>query len=484
VGMSGVQEGRVLIKPQDIYIKCSEDLSIFSQWIFGELMSCGIPDFHREMYGMLPAYRRIVLAAPRGFAKSSLSSIFYPTWLGLFKKKKDICLISASESLAVELLRKIKIELEGNQRILGWFGDVRSPKWTENHIILKNGVNIRAKGAGGQIRGFRPDCLILDDIETDESVLSEEQRKKLKDWLFRACLNTLLPEGQMFVIGTIIHPLSVLSDLLETDNGWEKRKYQAYINERQEKGHELWPEMWPHEKLQERKREIGSFAFASEYLNNPVADESAPIKPGQIRTWKEMPLQYSSVIVIDPAYTEDERLDFKVASHIAIDQQHNRYLVSYVRTHNPTGNFIDSILNMYLQNKGTVTGVGVPTGGTEKEFFRTLTNKAAERHLGVPFIELTNSFTTATGITKRNKKERIIASLQPLFESGRYYLHANHHEARDELLSIGSSRWDDIVDTMAYAEQILTPMYFEPAKTGFNQPPLMQGRSVDYGIEY
>ena len=305
---------------KELYDSFKVDLASFSEWAFADFITSKIPEFHREIYGLLPKENRLVLAAPRGFAKSTISSVFYPTWLALFEHKRDICLISASETLAVELLRKIKRELESNPKLINFFGDVRSSKWTENHIILKNGVNIRAKGAGGQIRGFRPDCLILDDIETDESVLSEEQRKKLKDWLFRACLNTLMPSGQMFVIGTVIHPLSVLSDLLETDNGWEKRKYQAYLNEIQEKGHELWSELWSHEKLQIRKREIGSFAFASEYLNNPIADETAPIKEHMLRYWKETPEQMSAVIVVDPAYSEDPKADFKVASLIGINQ--------------------------------------------------------------------------------------------------------------------------------------------------------------------
>ena len=55
--------------------------------------------------------------------------------------------------------------------------------------------------------------------------------------------------------------------------------------------------------------------------------------------------------------------------------------------------------------------------------------------------------------------------LQPLFEQGKYYIHKNHVEAREELLTIGSSRWDDLVDTLAYAEQILTPMFFEEKKS-------------------
>jgi phage terminase large subunit-like protein len=415
---------------------------------------------------------RLVLAAPRGFAKSSIGARIYPLWLGLYRHRKDICIISASESLAIEHLRWIKTEIEGNAQLIEIWGDLRSDKWTENHLILqhKDGtkINIRAKGAGAQIRGFRPDCLILDDIETDESVTSEEQRKKLKDWLFKACLNTLLPDGQLLIIGTVIHPLSVLAELLAVENGWEKRRYKAYIDGVEEAGHELWAEERPHEWLQQRKKEIGTFAFASEFLNDPRLDASAPIKEEQIRYWTELPKQYSSVITVDPAYSEDEKSDYKVASLIGIDQNLNRYLINYIRTHSPTGEFIDAVLNMYLQNKGTITAIGVPSGGTEKMFYTSMLKRAEERKIYAPFVELTNTFITSGGQKVREKTKRITACLQPLFEQGKYYINGNHYDVRDELLTIGYSRWDDIVDTLAYAEQVLQPRYEEPKEYKFD----------------
>ncbi|MHC1627573.1 MAG: hypothetical protein ACXQTI_01915, partial [Candidatus Nezhaarchaeales archaeon] len=362
----------------------------FCLTIFAEFMKSPVPAFHQEMYRLLATEERLVIAAPRGFAKSTLSSVFYPTWLALFKKRKDVCIVSASENLAVELLRKIKTELESNEIILRCFGDVRSSKWTENHIILTNGVNIRAKGAEGQIRGFRPDCVILDDIETDDSVLSEDRRKKLRDWLFRACLNTLLPGGQLVIVGTILHPLSVLQDLLDTPNGWCKRKYKAYIDAVEKEGCELWKSARPHAWLQKRKAEIGSFAFASEFLNDPKLDASIPIKPEHIRYWEDLPKQYNSVIAVDPAYSDDDKSDWKVASLISIDSQANRYLVRYIRTHAPIGEFIDSFLNMYEQNRGTVQAIGVPNSGVEKAFYASVLKRADERKIYAPFIELKN----------------------------------------------------------------------------------------------
>jgi hypothetical protein len=441
----------------------------FVEKFLGKWLTAKVPSFHREIYGLVPDNKRLVIAAPRGFAKSTIISRFYPLWLALFGKAKDITLISASETLAIGFLRDIKREIETNPLIKEIWGDQRTDKWTENHIILKTGVTIRARGAGGQIRGFRPDVIVCDDIETDESVESEEQRKKIKDWLFKACINTLLPEGQFIIIGTIIHPLSVLADLLAMDNKWEKRKYQAYRNAIEKPGHELWVENWNHEQLQKRKAEIGSWAFSSEYLNNPISNETAPVQEKQIRYWTELPKQYSCVITVDPAYSDDETADFKVATLVAIDQAQNRYLVDYIRTHEPIGRFQDSIINLFLRHKDTLTGVGIPNSGVEKAFFESFLRKCEERKvLGIPLVELKNSFTSsATNISTRNKKQRVVAALQPLFEQGKYYIHGNHIEARDELLTIGSSRWDDVVDAMAYAEQILQPVYYNTGREDY-----------------
>jgi phage terminase large subunit-like protein len=460
----------------------SNDLYKFVQYFLMGYLSYAVPDFHKEIYSILPKTKRLVLAAPRGFAKSSISSIFYPIWCALFAKERDICIVSATEGLAVEMLRAIKRELESNRRILTFFGDMKSSKWAENHIILSNGVNIRARGAGGQIRGFRPSLVILDDIETDEGVESEEQRKKLKNWVFKACLNTLLPEGQFVVVGTILHPLSLLADLLTIKNGWNKLKFQAYKGEQKE-GQELWKALWSHERLQQRKAEIGSTRFSSEYLNNPLLDESSPIKEEHIRYWEEMPKQYSSVIAVDPAYSDEDSSDYKVAVLVSCDQAANRYLAHYIRTHQPIGEFQDSVINLYLRNRSNLTGLGIPNSGVEKAFFDSFLKKCDERKIYPPIVELKNTFTNSTtSVSARNKKSRVVAALQPLFEQGKYYISPDHIEAREELLTIGSSRWDDLVDAMAYAEQLIQPYAAgnqEEFQDEYNREPVIK---ENYGL--
>jgi len=111
----------------------------------------------------------------------------------------------------------------------------------------------------------------------------------------------------------------------------------------------------------------------------------------------------------------------------------------------PIGEFMDAIVNLWLQNRNTVTAIGIPNSGVEKSFFDSFLKKCDEKKVYPPVVELKNAFTqTGTSISIRGKKARVTAALQPLFEQGKYFIHPDHIEARDELLTIGSSRWDDV----------------------------------------
>jgi len=462
------------------------DVKEFAKFFFPHLLTSKIPVFHKEIYKILPQHKYLAIAAPRGHAKTTIGLIIYPIWFSLFKKTGDISIYSASEDFVLrEITGKIKREFENNQWIKYFWGDLKSNKWADSYFVLSNGVAFEGGGITGQLRGGRRALIGLDDLENIETVQSEEQRNKLKQRINKELIPKLLPDGQMIYLGTIIHQLAYLKQLIDMpNNGWEKRIYRAYPSGIEKEGGELWPDLYSHNELQDRKKKQGSAAFASEYQNSPVADETAPIKPDQIRYWTELPKQYSCVIAIDPAYSEDESADFKVASAVAIDQGHNRYLLEYIRTHVPIGEFQDGIINMYLRYKGVLTGLGIPFGGTEKAFYESFLRRCEERKVYPPVIELKNVVTgshTFRGAT--NKKTRIIAALQPLFEQGKYYIHANHQEAQEELLTIGFSRWDDVVDTLAYAEQILQPVYYEVNKTdevARDEQPIARG-TTGYG---
>ncbi len=439
----------------------------FAYEVFEDLITSEVPEFHKGIYKALPNAKFLAVESFRGSAKSTIGLIIYPIWFAIFKKIGDISLLSKSEDFVVnEISRKIKAQFETNP-ILMAMGLLPTKKWSETYFVLNNGIAFESGGISGQLRGGRRGLIALDDLEDEETAISEDQRNKLRNRINKELIPKLLPDAQLTYFGTPIHTLCYLHQIMQTpDNGWQKLKFACYKDGIEKEGNEMWASMFPHSRLQEMKAIMGTTAFATEMMCNPLASEDLPIKEKYVRYWTKLPDQYSCVITVDPAYSQDENADFKVASVIAIDQAQNRYLLDYVRTHAPTGEFIDSVINLYLRYKGVCTGVGLPKGAGDSEFFTSFMKKVEQRKTyELPITELKNTYTTAAGDKKRNKKARITASLQPLFEQGKYYIHANHLEARDEILTIGQSRWDDIVDTLSYAEQILQPVFFET-----NQP--------------
>ena len=190
---------------------------------------------------------RLAIAAPRGHAKSTIVSLAFILWCLLYEKEKLILLISATREQAAMLLSHIKEQLTLNEllqtdfpelcRSDGGPGSGRQPKpWRDNRILLANGTMVCAYGEGQSLRGARndkerPGLIIADDMEDQEQVISEDQRKKLRRWVDRTLLHAGHTGTNVIVIGTVLHHDSLLANLVNpnTSRGWTYERYKAVI---------------------------------------------------------------------------------------------------------------------------------------------------------------------------------------------------------------------------------------------------------------
>lgn len=77
------------------------------------------------------------------------------------------------------------------KKISGYFIVRFNDREKASVILLSNGCKIEALGAGKKIRGrrhkqWRPDLILCDDLENDENVNTPEQRRKLRNWFYKA----------------------------------------------------------------------------------------------------------------------------------------------------------------------------------------------------------------------------------------------------------------------------------------------------------
>lgn len=387
---------------------------------------------------------RVAIAAPRSFAKSSIFSLIYPLWAILYEVKKNIILVSATSDLSTTWVSKIKAELESNEAIIADFGRTQSDKWTETHIRLMSGAEIKGRGAGAQIRGMRPDLVVVDDVEDDESVRSEDQRKKLEDWFWAALVNTLEPTSQLIVVGTLLHPLSFLTKLIDQPRiGWETRKYQAIKPD----GSALWKEKWPLDALLTRRTEIGERRFQSEFMNDPMANENVVFR----REWIDMnevaspPDRGSMKIItaVDPAISKADYADYTAIITIGATDQGDIYVLEAKRGR---WSVYESVAEIF-KTKSRFQPKQIYCEEIQyQSALREVVNKEAkDKNIPISIHPLK---------TDRDKVRRA-QSVSHFFEHGKVHLLHGQNDLRNELITFPTGEHDDMNDCLVYALMVI-----------------------------
>ena len=350
------------------------DLEYFGRAYLGHYFTRPAPDFHREldriwqkgvMKGLNPLESRGKIntlkgcrkgiAAPRGHAKSTTFTFKDALHAVLYEYKHYIMLLSDSSDQAEGFLGEIKVELEENQVIREDFGDLKGRKWTDGTCVTATDIKIDAIGSGKKVRGrkhrnWRPDLIILDDVENDENVNTPEQRKKLANWYYKAVSKAGDPTYTDIVyIGTLLHYDSLLAKVLR-NSSYDCVKYKAIISEakrqdlweiweslyndldnpdRKEQAeafyqkHEhdmmtgvevLWPETAGYYALRVMRLTEGEASFNSEYQNEPVDPDNAVFNEEWFDFYSEAEINFSEgryclVGAVDPSLGKNKRSD-------------------------------------------------------------------------------------------------------------------------------------------------------------------------------
>lgn len=247
--------GEKLTGPKGLRKKLAAvDLSYFGRAYLSHYFVRKSPEFHAELdaiwesgvlKGMNPLMdakkisradgSKRAIAAPRGHAKSTNFTFKDSLHAILYAYKHYLIILSDSSDQAEAFLEDIKDELEDNADIIEDFGCMKGEDtWKSGTIKTTNGVKVDAVGSGKKLRGrknrsWRPDLIVLDDIENDENVNTPEQRKKLLNWFNKAVMKAGDTYTDIMYVGTILHYDSLLSNTLKNPE-FKSRKYRAVIS--------------------------------------------------------------------------------------------------------------------------------------------------------------------------------------------------------------------------------------------------------------
>lgn len=399
----------------------------------------------------------IIDVEPRGFSKSTRFSLAFPLWLVLYRKRCFPIIFGASQEAANEALQSIKDEIEQNELIAQDFGDQKGKIWKANKIVLTNGLAIAARGAGTSTRGIkngpdRPDIAICDDIMTDEIAASKKGRDKRYRWFKRV----VLPLGKdLFpvLINTIFHEDDIVCRLLkELSDGQLKNWVGFRFAARTPSGESLWPSYWTEEKLRKKEDELGSAAWSTEMMNEPLSSEDAIIKKFHYYELKDVSFTGKRRFGgIDPATGVHDKCAFDTL----IDGDDGvLYVGDTWGERLAEAPFLERIIDTFLVWKHA--SIGFEEVAFQGIYKRNLMEKAAARKVWLPI----NGRKTG-GLSKVQR----VKKMAPLIEAGFIRFRADQKELVEQLSMFTpdgpKSAYDDEADALWYA--------FEEAQAGKGQ---------------
>jgi predicted phage terminase large subunit-like protein len=299
----------------------------------------------------------VALAAPRGTAKSTAVTHAYTIGNVLLGDRDFVLIISDTETQAAQFLGDIKAEFQENDALIKQFGiKPKFVKDTETDIIVDSMAGrfrIIAKGSEQKVRGLkwnnkRPNLIVIDDSENDESVMNPERREKFRNWF----LNALLPCGGDHciyrMVGTILHLDSMLFRLIN-DPSWRTDLWQAHNKDFTEL---LWPEKFPRERLERIRLGYESQGnlegYAQEYLNNPIMEGNTYFRKQDFIPMDDPDHEKHMIYIsaADFAISEKEKADNTVIITAGICDEGFLYIVDVRRGRIGSIDIIDELISV------------------------------------------------------------------------------------------------------------------------------------------
>lgn len=413
---------------------------------------------HRDWYWLLEQTYSVAIACPRSHGKSTVFSLAYPLWQVLSGKKDFIVIISDTQSQAEALLGSIVEELETNELLIKIYGKIAGyvppkaedkQKWTAKEIVTTTGIKIMARGWSSKLRGIkhgahRPDLIIIDDIENDIAVNSQEQRHKLKKIFQRSILNLGNKKTKVVMVGTILHFDSLLQNIIdEPPPKWEAHLYRAIQN-----GVPLWSEYYSLEDLENKKNEIGSLAFEQEWMNNPLDESEQIIKFDKFYTTLPENETLEAFGYIDLAISEKDNADYTAIVTLLKSKKTG---IIYIHDVIQLRISVDKQLNLVFSkhSRFDYQAFGVESVAYQKAFFDLLTQESRKRGIYLPVHE----------VKIDRDKVRRVQKISKYIENGTIIVNKALDEFITQCRQFPKGAHDDMVDAFAGAVDLAINAY-------------------------
>ncbi len=432
----------------------SRDFEWFFTIYYSRYIKYETPEFHREMFRILQSddIELAIFVAFRGSAKSTVITNAYIIWSILGRQqKKFVTIQSQTEQKARQFLMNIKRELEQNALLrsdLGPFQEEKSQWGSQALIISRLKARITIGSVEQSIRGslfgeFRPDLIVLDDVEDTNMVKTQEGRNKIFDWF----TGEVIPAGdrgtKIVAVGNLLHEDSLLKrlqNLIET--GKTEGVYREFpiIDD---DGNPAWPGKFPNmesiEKL--RAKVMNDVSWHREFLLRIVSSDEQIIRPEWIQHYDKLPSPTDHTYFatgIDLAISQKENADYTAMVSGQIQGRYSKDMVVYI---------IPNIINRRLTSLGTIDTAKAISDSFRPKGKLWIESNGYQESL-IEHLEAARY--PAEGVRSRGDKYSRLNSVSHLVQNGQVmFPRHGAGELITQLLGFGIEKHDDLVDAFA-----------------------------------
>jgi len=444
---------------------CAVDNQLYCKTFFPRTARQEFPLYDDEVEAALsdPEARYVGLEMFRGSAKTTRLRILVSKRIA-YALSNTILFVSNAQKHSGFSLKWIRKQVEFNTHWAYTYGLRKGATWNDEHVEILHGVEGRsihllALGITGQVRGinlddFRPDFIVVDDPDNEETTNTVDQRKKTSDLVFGALAKSLAPPSEnptakMVLLQTPFNNFDTISQC-KKDSAWKVITISCFGRD----GESTWPARLPTAFLLKEKashiQKNNLSLWMREMECKIISDETSAFKAEWLKYWDQeggrgLPPGLTKLIAIDPASSESRTADDQVVGVVGFKAR-DVYLIEYTAE---KGEMPEACATTFIGYLHTHT------------IFKAVIEITAYQRVLAWFIEkamrVARKWVTIIKVQdKRAKSDRIIQSLRDTAANGNLYVSVGHTKFIEQFTQYSPlvEMYDDVLDmtSMAIAE--------------------------------
>lgn len=316
----------------DFIALCRFDFKFFCERVLGLTEYGGIHPYQVEWFDLIERNDRVMIEAPSGFSKTTIVGVAYPLWLMFNFNRKKILLVSKTMPQAKDnMLAQIRDYIEDNEFLRCLIPKDADKTWNQTQLKTTNWFNITNRPYSVNIKSYRADIIILDEIDSYED----------PSIYFDYVVSRLNPGGKIIGISTPENEGRIFGLIrARRIKEYVMKRYVGIINMKNKgdyaSGESIWKEKFPMTYLLKLRNEQGEQYFEKNYMCNiKIGSEDSIFKLKHILNSFDSARDFTAkkegghiILGADFAISSGPLADYD--AYVIVEKKDNFYIIKHI----------------------------------------------------------------------------------------------------------------------------------------------------------